>query len=325
MATLYWIMVMKESCMKRGFNDLNRTLIEVKRHWQLYVFLLLPLVYIIIFKYIPMLGLQIAFKDFTPTGGIWGSDWVGLKWFDKFFNSYQFTRVLKNTLVLAIYQLAASFPISILFALMLNIVRQQKFKKTVQTVTYIPHFISVVVVVGMMTTMFNPIIGVFGTIYQRITGELMPNILAQPSAFPHLYVWSDIWQHFGWNSIIYLAALTGVDPAIHEAAEIDGASRLKRVWYIDFPAILPTATIILIMNAGRIMNVAFQKVYLMQNPMNLSASEVISTYVYKIGLVTAGGNFSYATAIGLFNAIINLALILIVNRLARSFGKTSLW
>ncbi len=311
--------------MKHSSINLRRTYVAVSKHWQLYVFLLLPLIYIVTFRYVPMLGLQIAFKDFTPTGGIWGSEWVGFKWFDKFFTSYQFIRVLKNTLVLAIYSLLAGFPIPIIFALMLNIVRQRIFKKTVQTITYIPHFISVVVIVGMMTTMFNPIIGVFGTIYQRVTGELMPNILANPSAFPHLYVWSGIWQNFGWDSIIYLAALTAVDPAIHEAAEIDGASRLKRVWYIDFPAILPTATILLIMNAGRIMNVAFQKVYLMQNPMNLSTSEVISTYVYKVGLVTAGGNFSYATAIGLFNSVINLALILLVNRLARSFGKTSLW
>lgn len=291
---------------------------------QLYIMLLLPIVYIIVFSYIPMLGLQIAFKKFDSNAGIWGSQWVGFTNFIKFFNSYQFERVLKNTLIVSIYHLIAGFPIPIIFALLINVVRSKTYKKTVQMITYVPHFISVVVLVGITLQLFDSRIGLVSTIYTFLTKQPMPEILGNPSAFPHLYVWSGIWQNTGWNSIIYIAALAGVDSELHEAATVDGASRLKRVLYIDLPSIIPTATILLIMNAGKMMSIGFEKVYLLQNPLNLRTSEIISTYVYKVGL-TGFSDFSYATSIGLFNSIINFLLIIIVNQISKKISDSSLW
>jgi len=277
------------------------------RQYQLHLFMVIPLSYIIIFHYLPIFGIQIAFKNFTPGKGIWGSDWVGFKHFETFFKSYQFKRVIVNTLRISFYYLAVNFPLPIILALMLNTVRNERFKKTVQTVTYIPYFLSTVVVVGMLVQFLNPITGLYGTLYRMITktATYPPGILQKPGAFIHLYVWSDVWQYLGWDSIIYIAALSGVDPQLHEAAQIDGASRFKRVLTVDLPAIMPTISVLLILNAGSIMSVGFEKVYLMQNNMNLMYSEVISTYVYKVGLTSGLGNFSYATAIGLFNSVIN--------------------
>lgn len=304
----------------------NRLQRRYARYWQLYVFLLIPVVYILIFSYYPMLGLQIAFKKFNFKGGIWGSPWVGLYQFRKFLNAYQFKLVLKNTLVLSAYSILAAFPFPILFALTLNVIQAKKFKKFAQTVTYIPHFISVVVLVGMLMQIFHPLTGVYGALARALTGSTPADLLANPSTFPHMYVWSGVWQGFGYNSIIYLAALSGVSAELHEAAEIDGASRLQRVIHIDFPAILPTVTIMLIMRMGSVMSLGFQKIYLMQNTLNLSTSEVISTFVYKKGLASGAGNdYSYSTAIGMFNSVINLLLLVCVNGVSRKLSENSLW
>lgn len=303
----------------------NRKLNTLFSKWQLYVFLIIPLAYILIFSYIPMMGIQIAFKDFTARGGIWGSEWVGFKHFEKFFTSYQFSRVIKNTLVLSLYSLIVGFPIPIILALMLNAERNQGYKKVVQTVTYLPHFISMVVLVGMITQFLNPRIGFIPQILSAVFGGDSVNFMASPKAFPHIYVWSGIWQSVGWNSIIYMAALSGTDIQLHEAAEIDGASRFKRVLYIDLPVIIPTAVILLILNSGQIMNVGFEKIFLMQNNLNISASEVISTYVYDVGLASSRANFSYGTAIGLFNSVINFILIITVNTISKRSTEQSLW
>lgn len=298
---------------------------EYLNNWQLYLMLLLPVIWLLVFCYAPMSGIQIAFKDFKIRQGIWGSSWVGFDNFERFFTSYQFFRVLKNTLVISLYSLVASFPLPIVLALSLNVVRKAAYKKFVQMVTYIPHFISVIVIVGMILQMFNSRIGLYGTVYTALTGQPAPDILSKASAFPHLYVWSGVWQEVGWGSIIYLSALSAVDPALHEAAIVDGASRFKRVLVLDLPTVLPTATIMLIMNAGRIMTIGFEKVYLMQNDLNLTTSEIISTYVYKVSLGPTGGDFSLGAAIGLFNSVINLVLILLVNAVTKRMGGTSLW
>ena len=297
------------------------------RQWQLYLFMLIPFVYLLIFCYYPMLGLQIAFKQYSPTGGIWGSRWVGFKHFQTFFTSYQFGRVVWNTIRISLYSLVTGFPLAILFALFLNVMRNQKLKKIIQTITYVPHFISVMVIVGILFQLFNSVSGVYGTMYKLFGGQGYPkDLFSTAETFDHIYVWYGIWQGLGWSSIIYIAALSGVDQELHEAAEIDGASRFKRILHIDFPAILPTASIMLILNFGSIMGVGFEKVYLLQNTMNQSRSEVISTYIYKVGLKSAN-TFSYGTAIGLFNSVINCTLLVIVNTLSAKFNTegSSLW
>lgn len=299
---------------------------KVAPYWQLYVFLILPVAYILIFAYWPMFGLQIAFKKFTIVKGVWGSPWVGLKNFTKFFNAYQFESVITNTLTLSFYSIFAAFPFPIIFALLLNTMENLKWKKTVQTITYMPHFISTVVLVGMLMQIFHPMVGLYGKAIQAITGEMPADIFANPKAFPHLYVWSGVWQQFGYNSIIYVAALTSVSGELHEAAEVDGASRWQRVLHIDFPALLPTIVIMLILRTGSIMSIGFEKTYLMQNNLNLSSSEIISTFVYKKGLGAGSANdYSYSTAIGMFNSVVNLILISVVNWISRRVGDTSLW
>lgn len=296
----------------------------IKRDWRLYVFLLIPVAYILIFAYYPMLGIQIAFKKYSAVGGIWGSKWVGLANFQKFFKSYQFQRVLANTLRLSLYSLAFGFPVPILFALLANTVNSARYKKITQTIVNLPHFISVVVLVSMVNQVFGSRTGLYGLIGQALTGSYPPDLFADASSFQHLYIWSGVWQNFGWNAIIYIAALTSVSPDLHEAAQIDGASRLQRVIHIDFPSILPTIVIMLILRVGQIMNIGFEKTFLMQNSLNLARSEVISTYVYKQGL-TGKTDFSYSTAINLFNSVINMILITSVNWISRKVGETSLW
>lgn len=303
----------------------KKTWVKIWRARQLYFLLFLPLAYLLIFKYVPMAGLQIAFKDFSNRKGIWGSPWVGLDNFIKFFNDRQFSRLLINTLRISIYQMTASFFVPIILALALNIINQGAFKKTIQTLTYIPHFISLVVMIGMLMQLINPIVGIYGTICQALTGTRPVDILSIPEAFPHLYVWSGIWQGAGWGSIIYIAALANADQQLHEAAQIDGASRLQRVWYIDIPTILPTATILLIMDAGKVMNVGFEKVFLLQNSLNLSYSEVLSTYVYRKSFGGGIPDFGFSTSAGMFNSVINLILITIVNKISRKLSETSLW
>ncbi len=305
---------------------MTRLKIRLRRHWQMYVFAFLPMAYLIIFKYIPMLGVQIAFKDYSvASGGIYGSPWVGFAQFEKFFSSYQFERVITNTLRLSLYSLFAGFPLPIALALMINAVRSNRARSIVQNVTYMPHFISTVVMVGILNQFFNARVGAFAHIWNAFSDANVPNLLAKAGAFPHMYVWSGIWQGMGWGSIIYVAALSNVDDTLHEAAMIDGASRFKRLLCIDLPAIIPTISITLILRCGNIMGIGFDKVYLMQNSLNLRASEVISTYVYKVGLQSASSDFSYSTAIGLFNSVINLITLLIVNAISRRVSESSLW
>ena len=292
--------------------------------WQLYLFIAVPLAFTIIFSYWPMLGIQMAFKNFDLSLGMWKSPWVGFENFRRFFQSYQFSRVLVNTLLLSFYDLL-TFPVPIIFALLLNCVRCDRYKKTIQTVTYVPHFISTVVMVGLLMQSFNPMVGVYGIIYKAITGNVAPDLMANANAFPHLFVWSGVWQSMGWNSIVYIAALTGVDASLHEAAEIDGASRFQRMIHIDVPSILPTAVMLLILKCGSIMNIGFEKTFLMQNDLNIRGSEVISTYVYKVGLSSGSGDFGRATAIGLFNSVINLMLIVTVNAISKKVSDQSLW
>ncbi|MDR1600792.1 MAG: ABC transporter permease subunit [Oscillospiraceae bacterium] len=272
-----------------------------------------------------MSGLQIAFKKFSPRLGIWGSPWVGFGNFTKFFSSYMFSRVLGNTLTISLYSLVAGFPTPILLALMLNSMLNQRYKRFIQTITYIPHFISVVVMVGILLQMLNPRIGVAAIGFRKLFGREMTDLFAQPNAFANLYVWSGIWQGIGWGSIIYIAALSSIDPELHEAAQIDGASRVGRIWHIDLPGLMPTAIILLILNTGSIMNVGFEKVFLMMNDLNVRSSEVISTYVYKVGLAANRVDYSFATAIGVFNSVVNFLLIVSVNAISRRVSETSLW
>ena len=305
-------------------NAIRRTRIRVARHWQLYLFLLLPVVYFIIFRYIPLSGLQIAFRKYTPRGGIWGSQWVGMKNFMKFFNSHQFERVITNTLRISFYSLIAGFPLPIIFALALNSMLNERYKKTIQLVTYAPYFISTTVMVGMLIAILNPRTGLYATVYSGLFHSYPSDLFANVNAFPHLYVWSGVWQGLGWDSIIYIAALSSVSPELHDAAQIDGASRFQRVLYVDLPTILPTASILLILSFGSIMDVGFEKVFLMQNKINLRLSETISTYVYKVGL-TSGSDYSLSTAIGLFNSAVNLVLLLSVNTITKKLSDTSLF
>lgn len=295
------------------------------KHWQLYLFLVIPIVLVFIFNYIPMAGIQLAFKKYNMNLGIMGSPWIGFDNFKKFFRNYQFWRLLKNTLTLSLYGMLAGFPIPIMLALLLNSMNNLKYKKFIQTVTYMPHFISTVVMVGLIIQVFNPRIGLYGIIYSAVTGNNAPNVLGSASAFPHIYVLSGVWQSMGWNSIIYMAALAGVDAELHEAAQMDGASKFQRILHIDLPSILPTAIMLLILNAGSIMNIGFEKAFLMQNNLNLRSSEVISTYVYKMGLESATGDYGYATAIGLFNSVINFILIVSVNAVSKKVTEQSLW
>lgn len=297
---------------------------RILQSYELYLFLLPAILLLIIFNYLPMYGILIAFKDFKPSLGILDSPWVGFKYFERFFSMSMFHVILKNTLVISFYTLIAGFPLPILLALTLNSSPAGRLKKIVQTITYAPHFISIVIVVGMINVFFAPSTGIVRNILHS-TGLLNGNleILMNAHSFPHLYVWSGVWQNIGWDSIIYLSALAGVDLSYHEAAVMDGATKFQRVRHIDFPSILPTIVILLILNSGSIMNVGFEKVFLLQNSFNLSTSEVINTYVYKIGIKQA--QYSLSAAIGLFNSIINFFMILVVNKISSKLGQDSLW
>ncbi|MDL2232716.1 ABC transporter permease subunit [Ruminococcaceae bacterium OttesenSCG-928-L11] len=295
---------------------------RVRKNYMLYLFLIPALAYIIVFCYVPLYGIQIAFKNFAPAKGIWESSWAGFTHFTTFFQSYRFWSLLKNTLTLSLYSLVAGFPIPIVLAIILNSSTLKRASKFAQTATYAPHFISTVVMVGMLLLFLSPTNGVFNRLLGMIGVEPI-FFMGEETAFKHVYVWSGIWQSTGWDSIIYIAVLASVSPELHEAAVIDGASKFKRILHIDIPALLPTAIILLVMRMGRIMNVGFEKVLLMQNDINLNAAEVISTYTYKVGLVNA--QYSYSTAIGLFNNVINFTLLIIVNKLARKVSGTGLW
>lgn len=311
-------------------NDMNRVVRKkdgplvrsLKRHWELYLLVLPPVLYLLIFKYIPMVGVQIAFKNYSVVQGIWGSDWVGFRHFIAFFESPNFWLLIKNTVGISLYSLLAGFPVPILLALAINELRNGHFKKTIQMVTYAPHFISTVVMVSIIILMLSPHVGVVDRLFDLL-GLPMTNFMGIPEYFKSIYVWSGIWQGMGYSSIIYIAALASVDPSLYEAARMDGASRLRKIWHIDIPALVPITVIMLILSLGSLMGVGFEKIFLMQNPLNTSASEVISTYVYKVGLI--GANFSFSSAVGLFNSIINLILLIIVNSISRRVSDNSLW
>lgn len=265
-----------------------------------------------------------AFQDYSPSLGILHSPFVGFKHFIQFFHSYQFKTTITNTLVLSFYGILVGFPLPILLALMCNQLRAERFKKVFQVITYLPHFISTMVMCGLILIFLSPSTGLFANIFRFLggTGDF-PNLVADPSAFKHVYVWSDIWQHLGWDSIIYLAALAGIDPTYYEAATMDGATTLQKIRYIDIPMLMPTAMVLLILRAGNILGIGFEKVYLLQNAQNIMASEIISTYVYKIGLQSM--QYSLSTAIGLFNTIVNVAVLLTVNYVAKKTTETSLF
>jgi putative aldouronate transport system permease protein len=303
----------------RGPSAARRSL---RRHWQLYLMLAVPLLWFVVFKYIPMVNAVIAFKQYNVVDGIWGSDWVGLANFQRFFDNPVFERIVSNTFLLSVYAVLAGFPIPIVLALAINEVRLRFFAKTVQLVTYAPFFISTVIIVSMTILILSPRIGLVSDVF-GFFGADDPNILGDPNAFRHIYVWTDVWQTAGYSAVIYLAALAGIDPTLYEAARVDGANRLQKIVNVDLPGIAPTAVIILILGVGNVMSLGFEKAFLLQNPLNLSQSEVIATYTYKVGLINA--DFSLASAIGLFNSVINLVLLLTVNRVAKRVTGSGLW
>ena len=301
----------RRSKFKRGLNS-----------WQLYVFVSLAFLVIFIFSYIPMYGILIAFKDFRPAQGILGSEWVGFQHFIRFFQSHHFETLIRNTIAINVYGLIVGFPLPIILALAFNEVKDGFFKKFTQTATYAPHFISVVVMSGMVISFLSPSTGIINHFIEFLGFDRIA-FLSDPRWFRTVYVLSGVWQSTGWSSIIYLAALAGVDPTLHEAAIVDGASRLQRAWYINLPTILPTVVILLIMNVGSIMAMGFERIILLQNPLNMETSNVIATYVYEMGLLNA--QYSFAAAIGLFNAAINAVLLIVVNQFAKKISEVSLW
>jgi putative aldouronate transport system permease protein len=291
--------------------------------WQLYMLLAVPTGFLIVFNYIPMLGVQLAFRDYSPLQGMWGSPWIGTIEFSNFFASPEFRPIVENTLVLGVYSLAIGTPASIILALLLNEVKHAWFKKIAQTATFVPYFVSVVVLIGMMNIFLSPSVGFLGQLFNLFGNQHPPDLLSDPNAFPSLYAWSGVWQTTGWGAVIYLAALASVSPSLYEAAQIDGASRWQRMLHVDLPAIKPTIVVLTILAAGNIMAVGFEKVYAMQNGLNLSTAEVINTYVYKIGILN--DDFAFGSAVGLFNSVVNLVLILAVNFVARWVSDTSLF
>lgn len=303
---------------RRGFGARK----SIARHWQLYLIVIPPLLFFLIFKYYPMLNGILAFKDYYVTKGIWGSPWVGFKNFRLFFENPVFWTLIKNTLLISFYMVLAGFPIPILLAIMLNEVRSRKFKRFVQLVTFAPYFISTVVMVSIIMLFLAPRLGFLNTLLNQLGMESV-NFLGKPGLFSSIYVWSEIWQTAGYSAVIYLAALAGVDPTLYEAAKVDGASRFQKIRHVDLPGIMPTITIILILNVGSVMAIGFEKIYLLQNDLNIASSEIIATYVYRIGLLNA--NYSFATAVGLFNSVINLVLLFSVNALARRLSNNSIW
>lgn len=293
-----------------------------RRYWQLWVMVAPAIAFVAVFAYVPMYGLQLAFREFDFAAGITGGEWVGLKYFNQFFESPQFWTLIRNTVVISVSTLVVGFAAPIALALMINQVIGRSRKKFLQTATYLPHFISIVVIVGMLQVFLSPTSGLI-TRFVALFGVEGANFLGSATAFVPVYVISDVWQHAGWNSIIYLAALSRVDPQLYEAARIDGAGRFSIIRHVDVPALVPTMIILLILNMGNVLNTGFEKIFLMQNPLNLGVSEVIATYVYKVGILS--NQFSYATAIGLFNTLINFAFLVIANQIAKRVSNTSLW
>ena len=319
---------------------MHRLSADMRKNWQVYVLALPAVVAIILFRYAPMYGLPcfiwmlvfcyapmgglvIAFKDYKLSKGIWGSTWVGLKYFQQFVNSYQFWKLLKNTLTLSLYSIVANFPAPILLALMLNQLRSEKYKKLVQTVTYMPHFISMVVLVGMINVLLSSSSGLYGNLIRLFGVSNPPNLFANKNLFSTLYVFSGVWQNTGWDSIIYLAALTAVSPELHEAAAVDGAGKFKQVIHITIPGIMPTISILLILRIGAMMGVGYEKIILLYNGLTYETADVVSTYVYRKGIIDA--NFSFSTAVNLFNSVINFLLVVFANKMSAILTENSLW
>ncbi len=300
----------------------NKAFANIKRHYQLYLLLLPSAILLFCFAYLPMFGIVIAFQKYSPALGVMGSKFVGFANFLQFFRSYQFGVTIKNTLLLSIYSILVGFPLPILLALMCNQMKTKMFKKVFQVVTYLPHFISTMVMCGLILIFLSPSSGLFANLF-KLFGGTFPNLMASASSFKHVYVWSDIWQHLGWDSIIYLAALAGIDPTYYEAATVDGATTLQKIRFIDIPMILPTAVVLLILRAGSILGIGFEKVFLLQNVQNIMSSEIISTYVYKMGMQSM--QYSLSTAIGLFNTVVNVIVLLAVNIIAKKFTDNSLF
>lgn len=304
---------------KTSYNKFKRYITE---YYQIYLLILPALIFIIIFSYFPMYGAQIAFRDFKFRQGIWGSEWVGLKHFIRYITGMNFWPLLRNTLLLSFYSLVAGFPVPIILAFLLNELKYKKFKKTVQMLTYMPHFISTVAVCGMIIMFLKRDIGIINQLINLFGGE-SADFISNPAYFRRIYVITGIWQGAGWGSIIYLAALSSVDGEMIEAALIDGANRIQKIIYIDFPSILPTIIILLILNCGSLLNVGFEKILLLQNPLNFDTSDVIATYVYRLGILD--GQYSFTTAIGLFNSFVNVIMLVSVNQIARRFSSSALW
>lgn len=292
------------------------------KYWDLYLMLLLPVAWYLVFTYAPMYGIQIAFRDYMPSQGFLGSKWVGLKHFMRFFDSFYFTRVLRNTLSINFYSLLLGFPIPIIFALLLNELKSIRYKNIVQNITYLPHFLSTVVIVSILQMLLSPDNGVVNHFLQAI-GQPTQDFMINPGYFQHIFVWSGIWENMGWDAIMYIAALAGVDTALYEAATIDGASRWQKIRFISLPSIMSTIIIMLLLRCGSIMNIGYEKILLMQNSLNMETSDVISTFVYRNGIL--GAEYSFASAVGLFNSLCNFALLLVANQAAKRLGNTSLW
>ena len=311
----------RKSWLQSGLRAWQRSL---TKYWQLYLLLIPVIAYYIIFKYKPMAGVQIAFRDFKLRKGIWGSPWVGFKHFERFFTSYWCIPIVRNTLVLGFLSLLFCFPFSIILALIFNELRSQKFKKTMQTITYAPHFVSTIVVVGMMTAMCSPSTGVINKLLVQVGVLQEPAyFMGSSKYFRLMYILSAIWKDGGWNAIIFISALAAIDPTLYEAATVDGANRLQQLIYVTLPSILPTIIIMLILESGKVLNIGYEKAYAMQNDLNLMTSEVISTYSYKLGLEEL--EYDYATAIGLFNSVISFILLGTVNFISKKATETSLF
>lgn len=304
---------------KQGLGERLRK--DFRKNWILYLMAVPTIIYLIIYCYAPMAGLYIAFTDYKITGGIFDGKWVGFDWFIRFFQGPYFVRLMRNTLVLSLETLLWGFPIPIIFALVLNEIRSKPFKRIAQTITYLPHFISIVVICGLVID-FTSLDGLFNTIIQACGGEPIA-FLTKPEWFRTVYVSSEVWQTFGWNSIIFLAALTGIDMQQFEAARLDGASRVQQMFYISLPGILPTIVTVLLMRVGHLMSIGFEKVFNLYSPATYETADIISTYVYRQGILSA--NYSSAAAIGLFNSVINLILVVMMNRISRKLTETSLW
>ena len=298
--------------------------IRKRLRWSLpyYALLLLPIVYLLVFKYGPMWGLQIAFRKFRSATPMTQMEWMGLTYFIQFFESPSFWKILNNTLVVSLYSLAAGFPIPILLAICLNECRSKRFSKVVQMTTFMPYFISTVVLVSMIIQFTDQQIGIVN-VFLKGLGQKPVGFMGVPDYFRHIYVWTGVWQTMGYNAVVYLAALSGVSQDLYDAARVDGANKWRRILHIDLPSIAPTIIILLILNMGSLINVGFEKIYLMQNAMNTKYSEVISTYVYKIGITNA--NYSFSTAVGFFNSVIGFVLIAAANTVSRKISETSLW